>query len=134
MGITPGLEIRSTKLFELVATLTAAVIKEGDTVETVVVQQDATFVADQGTLSNAEAEAALTLAMCVAPYDPTNCAVTKTGAADNRRALQSSSTFDFVALIADPAHIVKDPPPTPTAVPGISAIGTPTLRRAVRRH
>ena len=130
----PGLTLRSTKLSELVATVTAAVIIGGDSVETVVVEQGAIFFADQGTLSDTEAEAALTLTMCVAPYDPTSCAVTKSGAADNRRAMQSSSTFEFLALIADPAHIVKDPPPTPTAVPGMSAIGTPALRRAVSRR
>ena len=131
--LADGLTLRWTKKYQLVDTVTSAVSFEGDTVEAVVVRQGATFSADQGALSDADANAALTTKMCVAPYDPTSCAVTKTVAATKRRVLQSSSTFEFLAVIADPDYKVRIPPPTPTAVPGMSAIGNTTLRRAVGR-
>ena len=132
--LTDSLTLRWTKKYQLVDTVTSAVTSGGDTVETVVVEQGANFSADQGALSDVDAEAALTTAMCVAPYDPTSCAVTKKVAATKRRALQSSSTFEFLAVIADPDYKVRIPPLTPTTVPGMSAIGNATLRRAVGRR
>lgn len=74
-----SVKLRATKQYQLVEDITAAAKSGGASLLSVKVHQGATFDADQGSLSDTDAEAALTSAMCVAPYSLTSCRVIKTG-------------------------------------------------------